>query len=171
MGVCTATSTSLIPFTPEQVYDFITNPHNWPKTYKGNAGMQQDLNIPIKLGEEWIETVGLGENRYYSKWNLKTAIRPSKWIFLQTNGIGATDKACTDGHEGTTEIAYHLEKSEIDVKGTKVPGCLFRRTLTIDLPRGTQIPDDLLAVCMKTAGIEAYHDAVARELKKENGVE
>lgn len=169
MGVCAATSTSLIPFTPEQVYDFITNPHNWPKTYKGSAGMQEGLDIPIQLGQEWTETVGLGNNRYYSKWNLKTAIRPVKWIFLQTNGIGATDKAISDGHEGTTEIAYHLEKAEIDVGGKKVQGTLFRRTLTMDLPRGTSIPDDLLAVCMKTAGIEGYHDAVARELAKEHG--
>ncbi|CZT23300.1 uncharacterized protein RCC_09011 [Ramularia collo-cygni] len=169
MGVCTATSTSFIPFTPEQVYDFITNPHNWPKTYKGSAGMQQDLNIPIQPGEEWVETVRLGDNIYYSKWNLKTAIKPMKWVFLQTNGIGATDKSCSNGHDGITEIAYHLERSEIDVDGKRVQGCLFRRTLTIDLPRGTSIPDDLLAVCMKTAGIEGYHDAVIRELQKENG--
>lgn len=131
--------------------------------------MQQDLNVPIKLGDEWIETVGLGNNRYYSKWVLKTAIKPFKWIFLQTNAIGATDKSLSDGYDGTTEIAYHLEKTEVEVGGKKVHGCLFRRTLTIDLPRGTHIPDDLLAVCMKTSGIEGYHDAVARELAKEHG--
>ena len=50
--------------------------------------MQEGLDLPIQLGQEWTETVGLGNNRYYSKWNLKTAIRPVKWIFLQTNGIG-----------------------------------------------------------------------------------
>jgi hypothetical protein len=169
MGVCSATSTSLLQFSAEQVYDFITNPHNWPRTYKGSAGMQQNLNIPIQLGEEWVETVGLGDNKYYSKWTLKTAIRPFKWIFFQTNGIGATDKSCSDGTDGTTEIAYYLEKAEIEVDGKRMSGCLFKRTLTIDLPRGERIPDDLLAVCMSTAGIEGYQDAVAKELEKEHG--
>lgn len=169
MGVCAATSTSLIPFTPEQVYDFITNPHNWPKTYKGSAGMQQDLSLPIKEGETWVETVGLGSNQYYSKWSLKTAIKPSQWIFHQTNGIAATDRSISDGCDGTTEIAYYLDPAEVEVDGKRVQGCLFRRTLTINLPRGKQIPDDLLVACMKTANIEGYHDAVARELAKEHG--
>lgn len=169
MGVCAATSTSLIPFKRELVYNFITNPHNWPKTYKGSAGMQKNLSLPIKVGETWVETVGLGNNTYYSKWTLTTAIEPVQWIFLQTNGIAATDANITDGHDGTTEIAYHLEKAEVEVDGKKVEGTLFKRTLTINLPRGGTIPDDLLAVCMRTAGIEGYHDAVTRELTKEHG--
>lgn len=89
-----------------------------------------------------------------------------KWVFLQTNGIAATDKEITDEYDGTTEIEYFLEETEIEVDGKKKLGCLFRRTFTIDLPRRTKIPDDLLVVCMRTSGIEGYHDAMARELGK-----
>lgn len=167
MGVSVATSTSLLHFTPEQVYDFITNPVNWNKTYASSAGMQQNLKIPLQIGDTWVETVSLSNNKYYAKWELKMAIKPFKWVFLQTDGIGATNDSCTDGHAGTTEIAYHLEKTDISADGKTIPGCLFRRSLTLDLPRGTSIPDDLLAVCMKTAGIEGYRDGVARELAKE----
>ncbi|KAM5342249.1 hypothetical protein ACJ41O_013215 [Fusarium nematophilum] len=169
MGICTASSQTVFPYTREQVYAFVTNPHNWPLTYKGSGGIQQHLTIPLKVGEQWTEKVSLKSNTYYSKWTLTTAIEPLRWSFLQVNGIGATDEAISDGVGGTTLIEYVFEKTELQVKGEKIEGCLFKRSLTIDLPRYGQIPEDLLVVCMRSAGIEDYHDAVARELAKIHG--
>ncbi|CEJ82562.1 hypothetical protein VHEMI02621 [[Torrubiella] hemipterigena] len=169
MGICSATGSTVIPYTREQVYDFITNPHNWPKTYKGSGGIQQTLPTPLQLGDQWTEKVVLGPNTYYARWTLITAVKPWKWTFLQENGICATDEAITDGYPGTTEIAYVLEPTKLEVDGKTIEGCVFKRTLTMDQPRGSCIPDDMLAICMKSAGIEGYHDAVARELEKEHG--
>lgn len=61
------------------------------------------------------------------------------------------------------QVCSDLKYSRLVSKQT---GALFKRTLTIDLPRGGRIPDDLLAVCMRTSGIEGYHDAVGKELAK-----
>lgn len=169
MGVCSASSQTLLPYTREQVYDFVTNPHNWPLTYKGSGGIQQNLEIPLKLGDQWTEKVVLAENTYFSAWTLITAVQPWKWAFLQINGIGATDESIVDGMDGTTKIEYVFEEAKITVDGKETRACLFKRTLTIDQPRGGQIPEDLLVVCMRTAGIEGYHDAVARELAKIHG--
>ncbi|KAI8287710.1 hypothetical protein K4K60_012111 [Colletotrichum sp. SAR11_57] len=170
MGICSASSQTLLPYTREQVYAFVTNPHNWPLTYKGSGGIQQkDLKLPLTLGSQWTEKVALENNTYYAKWTLITAIEPWKWSFLQENGIGATDEVITDGVDGTTVIEYVFQKAEMEVGGTKKEACIFKRTLSIDLPRSGTLPEDLLAVCMKTAGIEGYHDAVARELKKIHG--
>ncbi|KAJ3549761.1 hypothetical protein NM208_g340 [Fusarium decemcellulare] len=169
MGICSASSQTVLPYSREQVYDFVTNPHNWPLTYKGSGGIQQHLTLPLKLGDQWVEKVSLAENTYYSKWTLITAIRPWKWAFLQADGIGATDEAISDGVPGTTKIEYNFEEANVEVGGKTQRGCLFKRTLTIDLPRGGMIPEDLLVVCMRTSGIEGYHDAVARELAKVHG--
>lgn len=82
------------------------------------------------------------------------------------DGIGATDEAITDGEKGTCTIEYVFQETDVEIDGKQGKGSLFTRTLTIDLPRGGKIPDDLLAVCMRTSGIEGYHNAVSRELAK-----
>lgn len=167
MGISSASSQTLLPFTRDQVYDFVTNPHNWPLTYKGSGGIQQDhLSLPLKLGDKWTEKVSLPDNTYYSEWTLITAVRPWKWAFLQVDGIGDTDEAISNGEKGTCTIEYVLQETDVEIDGKQGKGTLFKRTLTVDLPRGVKIPDDLLAVCMRTSGIEGYHDAVGRELAK-----
>ncbi|KAH8901425.1 hypothetical protein GQ53DRAFT_740356 [Thozetella sp. PMI_491] len=169
MGVVSASGSTVIPYTREQVYDFVTNPHNWPLTYKGSGGIQQNLTIPLKVGDKWVEKVSLAENTYYSGWTLITAVRPWKWVFEQYNGIGAVDEQLNGGVEGITKIEYIFEEAELPVHGEQVSGTLFKRTLTCELPRGIEMPEDLLVVKMRTAGIERYHDAVARELGKIHG--
>jgi hypothetical protein len=169
MGISSASSSTVLPYTREQVYDFVTNPHNWPLTYKGSGGIQKNLTIPLKVGDKWVEKVSLAENIYYSGWTLTTALKPWKWVFEQYDGIGATDENLTGGVKGATQIRYTFEEAEIEVDGKKGKGTLFTRTLTCELPRGVEMPEDLLVVKMRTAGIERYHDAVATELAKVHG--
>ena len=41
---------------------------------------------------------------------------------------------------------------------------LFSRTLHCELPHGVRIPDELLIARAQPAGIDGYHDAVAKAL-------
>lgn len=166
MGICSATSSTFLPYTQEQVYEFVTNPHNWPLTYKGSGGIQQKLNIPLKFGDKWTEKVSLPNNTYYSRWTLITDEKPSKWVFQQVEGIGAIDEELNGGVKGICTIEYAFEPAQSGKDQEQIKGTIFRRTLSIELPRGDKLPDDLLAVCMRTSGIEGYHDAVKMELDK-----
>lgn len=170
MGRNTASASTVLPYSREQVYDFVSNPHNWPLTYKGSGGIQQHLELPLKLGDKWTEKVSLANNTYYSEWTLITAIRPSKFVFEQVNGIGAINEALEGGVPGTTKIEYLFDDVNMTVAGKTEKGTLFQRTFSSELPRGVEMPEDLLVVCMKTVGIEGYHDAVARELAKLHAV-
>ncbi|ETS84321.1 hypothetical protein PFICI_02346 [Pestalotiopsis fici W106-1] len=166
MGKNTASASTVLPFSREQVYDFVSNPHNWPLTYKGSGGIQKHLQLPLKLGDKWTEKVSLAKNTYYSEWTLITAIRPSKFVFEQVNGIGALNEELEGGVEGTTKIEYVFDEVNMTVEDKTEKGTLFTRTFSSELPRGVEMPEDLLVVCMRTVGIEGYHDAVARELAK-----
>lgn len=166
MGFNTASASTVLPYTREQVYDFVTNPYNWPLTYKGSGGIQQHLTIPLKFGDKWTEKVSLAKNTYYSQWTLITAIRPAKFVFEQVDGIGAINEQLEGGVDGTTKIEYIFEEVKTQVDGRPITGCLFKRTFSSELPRGVEMPEDLLVVCMRVVGIEKYHEAVARELAK-----
>lgn len=166
MGRNTASASTVLPYSREQVYDFVSNPHNWPRTYKGSGGIQQHLELPLKIGDKWTEKVSLAKMTYYSEWTLITAIRPSKFVFEQVNGIGAINEALEGGVAGTTKIEYLFDEVNMTVEGKTEKGTLFQRTFSSELPRGVEMPEDLLVVCMRTVGIEGYHDAVARELAK-----
>ena len=37
MGIVTTSSETAFARAPETIYDFVTNPANWPKTYPGSA--------------------------------------------------------------------------------------------------------------------------------------
>ncbi|KAK4499767.1 hypothetical protein PRZ48_007953 [Zasmidium cellare] len=138
MGKFSITGETVFDYPAEVVYDFVSNPHNWGKTYKGSAGMQdRNLKVPLQLGDTWTEKVTLPPNMYLSTWRLITAERPRKFAFQQTNQIGMKEDG-TGGVDGFTTITYTFEDNIGEGK------TLFTRNLTGELPRGVGIPDDLL---------------------------
>jgi len=46
---------------------------------------------------------------------------------------------------------------------------LFTRTLTVELPKGVGMPDDLLTVCARPDGIDRYHGEVEKALDEAFG--
>lgn len=163
MGKITNESTNVIHHPPEAVYDFVTNPANWGRTYKGSDGVHAPLSLPLKVGDVWTETVVLPSNTYSPTWTLITAVRPRKWVFQQYE-IGCkadVDKKgdeSDEGVDGICTIAYTLQPVESG-KAT-----MFHRSLTIELPPGVDMPDDLLTVSARPAGIDRYHAAIEKEL-------
>lgn len=84
MGKFSITGETVFDYPADVIYDFVSNPHNWGKTYKGSGGMQdKNLKVPLQIGDVWTEKVDLPQNRYLSTWRLITAERPRKFAFQQ----------------------------------------------------------------------------------------
>lgn len=162
MGKFSVESETTFLHPPELIFDFVANPANWGRTYKGSGGVHQHLTLPLKFGDTWTEKVELPENIYYSTWTLITVIRPRKFVFQQVNDI-AKPSETGKGIDGITTISYTFEQTG---HGTT----LFTRNLTCELPKGVGIPDDLLTVKCRPDGIDRYHAAIERELDQEFGV-
>lgn len=160
MGSFSAQAQTLFEYRAEEVYDFVSNPHNWPKTFKGSAGIaDQELAVPIEIGTSWTELIKVSDDfACRSTWTLIAAERPRLWVIQQVDRIGEQEDG-SGGVEGITTITYRFEP----VGGYRV---IFHRSLHCELPRGVRIPDALLIARAQPAGIDGYHDAVARELDR-----
>ena len=160
MGSFTTESQTVFDHPAEAIYDFVSDPHNWPKTFKGSAGIaDQNLRIPLTVGDSWTEFIKVSDRfSCRSTWTLIIAERPRKWVIQQVDRIGEQADG-SGGVDGITTIAYSFEPAG-DGR------TLFHRSLTCELPRGVRIADELLIARAQPAGIDGYHDAVARELDR-----
>jgi hypothetical protein len=101
LGIVTSTSETAFSQSAETVYDFVTNPANWTKTYPGSAHVGDLPDLPLKVGDS----------------------RPCQDITL------------------------------------------FARTMTIEAYKHAPLSDQLFQQA-NPAKIDAYHEAVARELAR-----
>jgi hypothetical protein len=154
LGIVTTSSETAFRHPPETVYDFVTNPANWTKTYPGSAHIT-DLpdTLPLQVGDTWAET-GPDSNRIFT-WHLAIAVRPKLFVFNSVGRLGH-DHSGKGGLDGRMTIEYHFT----------TPGhglTLFTRTMTIEAYKDAPLPDTFFQI-VNPAHIDAYHGAVAREL-------
>ncbi|OBF25416.1 SRPBCC family protein [Mycobacterium sp. ACS4331] len=152
MGVVTTTSSTTFPYPPEVVYDFVTNPANWTKTYPGSNYVGNLDDLPLKVGDTWEEAGADGDQIY--TWHLAMATRPKLWMFTSVGRLGH-DRDGNGGVDGRITVQYHFTQPG--------PDTLFTRTMTIEAYRDTPLPDRLFRV-VNPAYIDRYHDAILREL-------
>ncbi|MDV3125258.1 SRPBCC family protein [Mycobacterium sp. 21AC1] len=154
MGIVTTTSETAFTQSAETVYDFVTNPANWTKTYPGSAHIG-DLpqQLPLQVGDTWTESGPDGTQLY--TWQLAITMRPRLWMFNSVGRLGH-DRDGTGGMEGRITVQYQFTRPGADVT-------LFSRTMTIEAYRDAPLPDALFRV-VNPANIDKYHAAVAREL-------
>lgn len=154
MGIVTTSSETAFSQSAETVYDFVTNPANWTKTYPGSARVG-DLpgRLPLQVGDTWTEAGPDGSHVY--TWQLAIATRPRVWVFSSVGNLGH-DADGNGGMPGRISVEYQFTRP-----GAKVT--LFRRTMTIEAYRDAPLPDALFRV-VNPANIDKYHAAVAREL-------
>jgi len=153
MGIATTTSETAFTQPAQEVYDFVTNPGNWPKTYpisRSVGSVPHDL--PLKVGDIWTEGGPRGE--FYT-WQLALATPPKLWVFTSVGRLGH-DREGNGGVESRITVQYHFSQP--------APGTtLFSRTMTVEAYRDWPLPDELFTI-MNPAHIDQYHAAVAREL-------
>ncbi len=153
MGIVTSTSETAFPQSAETVYDFVTNPENWTRTYPGSAHIGNLPELPLKVGDTWQET-GPDGNRIFS-WQLAIAVRPTLWVFNSIGRLGH-DREGNGGLDGRITVSYRFTRPGQDIT-------LFARTMTIEAYKDSLLPDELFTQ-VNPAKIDAYHAAVAREL-------
>ena len=157
MGIVTATSETAFTQSAETVYDFVTNPENWTKTYPGSAHIGNLPELPLKVGDTWQEA-GPDGDRIFS-WQLAAAVRPTLFVFTSLGRLGherGDPGGLRTGMEGRITVTYRFTRPGQDIT-------LFSRTMMIEAYKHAPLPDKLFEQA-NPARIDAYHAAVAREL-------
>jgi hypothetical protein len=153
LGIVTSTSETAFTQSAEVVYDFVTNPANWTKTYPGSAYVANVPELPLNVGDTWDEIHPDGERTF--RWQLAVAVRPTTFMFTSVGRLGH-DPDGNGGLEGRITVSYRFTRPGQDIT-------LFSRTMTIEAYKHAPLPDELFQQA-NPANIDAYHAAVAREL-------
>jgi hypothetical protein len=154
LGIVTTSSETAFARAPEVIYDFVTNPVNWTKTYPGSAHIANlPDELPLKVGDTWQES-GADGDRIFT-WHLAIAMRPKLWMFNSVGRLGH-DGDGNGGMEGRITVQYQFTRPGEEIT-------LFTRTMTIEAYKHAALPDALFQQ-VNPAKIDAYHAAIAREL-------
>ena len=154
MGIVTTSSETAFAYPAEVIYDFVTDPCNWTKTYPGSAHVGNVSNdMPLKIGDTRTEA-GAGGDKVYT-WHLAIAMRPTMWVFNSVGNLGH-DQAGGGGMPGRITVQYHFTQPGQNIT-------LFTRTMTIEAYKDAPLPDELFRI-VNPANIDRYHAAIAREL-------
>jgi hypothetical protein len=88
LGIVTTTSETAFARSPETIYDFVTNPANWTKTYPGSG------------------------DRVFTR-HLAIAMRPRLWMFNSVGALGH-DRDGKGGMNGRITAAVGPELDALD---------------------------------------------------------
>lgn len=153
MGIVTTSSETAFSHSAETLYDFVTNPANWTKTYPGSNYVGKLDSLPLQVGDDWEEGGPDGE-RIFS-WQLAIADRPRLWVFTSVGRLGH-DRQGNGGMDGRITVEYRFTQPGAGVT-------LFTRTMTVEAPKDSPMPDGFFRI-VNPANIDRYHAAIAREL-------
>ncbi|KAB7758054.1 MULTISPECIES: SRPBCC family protein [Mycobacteriaceae] len=153
MGVVTTSSQNTFQHRAETIYDFVTDPANWTKTYPGSKYVGNLHDLPLKVGDTWEEG-GPDGDRIFT-WHLAMAYRPTLWMFTSVGRLGH-DRSGEGGMAGRITVEYRFSQPTEGLT-------LFTRTMTVEAPRDSPMPDNFFRI-VNPANIDRYHDAIAREL-------
>ena len=156
MGIVTTSSETAFHQSADVIWDFVTNPANWTKTYPGSERIGELPEVPLQVGDTWTEAGPDGERIY--TWQCAIAMRPRMFVFNSVGRLGHRRDG-SGGLDGRMTIEYQFSEPGPGVT-------LFRRTMTIESPKGAPLPDGFYRI-VNPAFIDAYHAAVARELEQE----
>ena len=156
MATVTLVSESAFTQSAEEVYDFVSNPANWVKTYPGSTheeGLPE--NKALKVGDTWTETGPSGD--HYS-WKVSMTNRPTLWVCETTDRMGH-DGSGKGGFEGRIEIRYRFSQPTEGVT-------IFQRTYITETYPGTPPLPDIFYTSQNPKHAEVYFAGIRRELEK-----
>ena len=155
MGIVPTSSETAFSHAPETLYDFVTNPANWTKTYPGSNYVGKLDKLPLAVGDTWEEG-GPDGDRIFT-WHLAIAVRPRLWVFYSVGRLGH-DRDGNGGMDGRITVQYHFTQPGAGIT-------LFTRTMTIEAPKDAPMPDGFFRI-VNPANIDRYHAAIERELSQ-----
>ena len=153
MGIVTTTSETAFTQSAETVYDFVTNPANWTKTYPGSAHIGSLPQLPAARSAtpgRRPDPTGTGSSAGSSP----PPCGPTLFVFTSIGRLGH-DRDGNGGMEGRITVSYQFTRPGQDVT-------LFSRTMTIEAAQARAAARPALSVQVNPAKIDAYHEAVAR---------
>jgi hypothetical protein len=156
MGTVTTSSETAFTQSPETIYDFVTNPANWTRSYPGNPRISNVPNLPLKVGDTWDESHPEQDRTF--TWQLAIAERPKLWVFNSVGHLGH-DREGKGGLEGRMTICYQFTRPGQNIT-------LFTRSMTIEADRDAPLPDGFFRM-VNPARIDEYHAAIAEHLEAE----
>jgi hypothetical protein len=116
LGIVTTASETTFTQSAETVYDFVTNPENWTKTYPGSAHIGNLPELPLKVGDTWQEA-GPDGDRIFS-WQLAAAVRPTLFVFTSLGRLGHDrddPQGLKSGLDGRITVQYRFSRPGHDV--------------------------------------------------------
>ncbi|MBH0779796.1 SRPBCC family protein [Nocardia bovistercoris] len=153
MGIVQVSSETAFQNSPEEVYDFVTDPRNWVEVYPGSEMIEGVERLPLEVGDIWHEA---GDSPHRYSWRLVTAHRPWRWVF-QSHGALAHDRENgTGGYTGIMTVSYSFLSPGEGVT-------VFHRSMTLEVPKGAELPPGLIRNFDPTY-IDRYHAAVKKAL-------
>jgi hypothetical protein len=155
MGIITMIAEKAFNHSAEKVYDFVSNPANWVKTYPGS---EHEEGLPkegaLKVGDTWTETGPRGE-RY--SWRVAMAVRPTLWMCNTTGRLGHEADG-SGGYEGRIVMQYRFLRPGSDIT-------VFQRSYQTETYAGSVLPD-VFFTSMNPVHAETYFAGIERELAK-----
>lgn len=150
MGVITVSSETAFTAPRATIYDFVSDPRNWPKTYPDSALIEGIDRVPLQVGDIWAES-GEAANQTPAKWRLITAEPGQKFAF---QSVGPLPGGSAPDFTGLFTITYTFTEP--------APGVtLFHRSMSLEMPKHETLPPDVLAV-FEPRFIDAYHEAIKK---------
>lgn len=166
MGIIATSSETTFTQSRDELYDFVTDPRNWPRTYPGSGGIEGIEGLPLQVGDVWSESGRLGDLDCRYTWRLVTAVRPWRWEFRSVGMLAHDPTDHSGGFEGITTISYTFTTSGAASSPDAAlapPVTLFHRSMTTEVPKHGRMAPQVVSAHEPVA-IDAYHDAVAAAL-------
>lgn len=113
---------------PQQVYDYVTTPANWPRWHPSSLAVRGATDHPLALGESVVEDFVVASNRGTVTWTVVSREAPVRWSIDGKNA----------GSRGGGTVTYTLRP---EGGGTR-----FTRVLSYRMP-------NLLAAILDNFGV------------------
>jgi len=100
---------------PQQVYDYVTTPANWPRWHPSSLAVRGATDHPLAKGESVVEDFIVAGRRGTVTWTVESSEAPFRWSIDGRNtgsrGGGAvtyTLRPEGGGTRFTRELSYHM---------------------------------------------------------------
>ena len=86
---------------PQEVFDFVTTPANWPRWHPSSIRVSGDIDHPLVIGERCTEEFVVAGRRGVTDWIVVGSIPGRRWVIEATEGRATITYELTPAEDGT----------------------------------------------------------------------